>query len=195
MSAPAAEELRLGDARISWALATRTDERRALGRALLRGLLAGRLGTDVEFFAMCPRCGGPHGPLRVRAGGSVDEGPAPLVGVAYSGPLVVAGVAPREATSFAVDVELDTEDRRRAVREAIGSDRVVDWTRIEAVAKARGTGLRGDFAATRIEAAASDATCEWRSPALDGSPALTGCDARLALPHGPVAVLSTATGR
>ena len=194
MSAPTHGELRLGDARIAWTLAREPGERRGTGRALLRSLV----GSDAEFFAVCAQCGGPHGPLRVRPGSTGSTGsedPEPLVSVAYAGPLVVVGTAPRGATAFALDAELDAPSRRRAVREAIGSDRVLDWTRIEAVLKARGTGLRGDFAATRIEAAEPDAACEWRSPALDGSPALTGCDARLALPDGLSAVLSTATSR
>ncbi|WP_449281643.1 hypothetical protein [Leucobacter sp.] len=181
---------RLGRARIAWAIAPDAAERRGRGRALLRGLVGG----DAEFYAVCPRCGGPHGPLRVRPGSTPGEDPEPLVSVAYAGPLVVAGAAPRSATAFAIDAELDTASRRRAVREAIGSDRVRDWTQIEAVLKARGTGLRGDFAATRIEAAAPEngAEVDWTSPAADGFPALVGRDARLELPGGSVALLSVA---
>lgn len=117
------------------------------------------------FAQQCDTCGSTaHGPLRVHGDA------APLVSVSYAGAFVVVGVAPLNATAFGIDAEPDAPGQRAAavdaLREARTSPTLTDWTRIEAAAKARGQGLRG----------------EWHLP----DPALTCFD--LVLPAAPVAL-------
>ncbi|MBO1903031.1 hypothetical protein J4H92_13880 [Leucobacter weissii] len=140
------DEMRMRGVRLAWGEAADGEDRRALGRRLLRGIVA--RGADI--LSVCPRCGGPHGRPLVR----IDGAPGPLVSIAYSGATVLVGVAPPGATAFGIDLELDTGARRRAVLEAIGSRELVDWTRLEAIAKARGTGLQGAPAPPEVELAA-----------------------------------------
>ncbi len=109
----------------------------------------------------CTSCGSTeHGLLRVErtaspAGRKAPAAPAPpLISVSYAGPLTVVGVAPPGSRRFGIDVEWDTPERQRAAREALGAPPpshsadhpLREWTRLEAIAKAHGRGLRGDWA-------------------------------------------------
>lgn len=121
---------------------------------------------EVTFTQECTRCAGPHGPLRVDIAGSAG----PRVSVAYSGRLVVVGVAPDDSSEFGLDVELDTALRRRSVFESTGVevtgiDGLTSVTRVDAVLKARGVGLRDDYAHTEFEALPIDGPAEGRSGA------------------------------
>ena len=168
-------------ASLAWKIAEPTQDRHTLARSMLREFL----GAEAVFHAVCPHCGGSHGPVQAR----LPHELAPLVSIAYSGALVAVGVAPAAATSFGIDVEIDSRERRRAVFEAIGSAELRDWTRLEAVVKARRTGLRGEVRALDSFADAH----EWIAPRERGLPELHGADITLALPgeHG-IAILSVA---
>ena len=127
-------------------------------RALLRGVLARRLGCrprDVELRQRCPYCDRPHGRLEVVG---TDATGSPLyVSVTRSGPLVAVAVTSTGpvgidieadadvAASPLADValtpaELDAHLRRPAA--ARPADLARSWVRKEAVLKASGTGLR-----------------------------------------------------
>ncbi|MBP1327462.1 hypothetical protein JOF28_002694 [Leucobacter exalbidus] len=120
--------------------------------------------------------------------------PVPLVSVSYAGSLVVVGVAPAGASAFGIDVEVDSPATRAAVTEALGGSgergassrlgtpgvpgslpQVRDWTRLEAIAKAHGRGLRGDWAAYAASAGTGTGTgtgaLECFELALPGAPA------------------------
>lgn len=168
-------------ASLAWKIADPTQDRHTLARSMLRKFL----GAGAIFHAVCPLCGGSHGPVQAR----LPQGHAPLVSIAYSGPLVAVGVAPATATAFGIDVEIDSGQQRRAVFEAIGSAELRDWTRLEAVVKARRTGLRGEV---RALDSFGDAR-EWIAPRESGLPELRGADITLALPGEHVsAILSVA---
>ncbi len=108
---------------------------------------------DAPLAQRCAACGSAtHGQLRLDAPG------APLVSVSYAGGYAVTAVAPAGSAEFGIDAEPDTELTRRAVAESLGwgaghrPDRAVaEWTRLEAIAKARGTGLRGDWQHPRAD--------------------------------------------
>lgn len=172
-------------ATLAWQLATPTQDRHALARSLLRELLGELLGEESRFSSVCPECGGAHGPVRAR----LPRGPAPLVSITYAGTLVVVGAAPDLTEAFGIDAEIDSGDRRRAVSEAIGSAELRDWTRLEAVAKARRTGLRGGLRALDCTGDAHG----WVAPPMPGLPELRGVDLTLTLPgeHG-TALISVA---
>lgn len=168
-------------ATLAWQLATPAQDRHALARSLLRELL----GDETRFSSVCPECGGAHGPVQAR----LPRGPAPLVSITYAGTLVVVGAAPDLTEAFGIDAEIDSGDRRRAVSEAIGSAELCDWTRLEAVAKARRTGLRDEVRALDCTGDAHG----WIAPPMPGFPELRGVDLTLTLPgeHG-TALISVA---
>ncbi len=199
MTAAAPIIIRRSGVALTWAVAPTRAAARPLGRTLLARMLA----PDASLGQVCPACGGPHGPLLVRVGGA----PGPLVSVSYAGGLVAVGVAPERARAFGIDVELDDDVTRRAVGEAIDAPMVSSWTRGEAVAKARRTGLRGALPRTipRRSAAESgsahhepdecfqhDRDGEWAAPATGAHDALGGFDIRIDRPRR--AVLSVALG-
>lgn len=133
-----------GGARVAWATVADAP-RRAVARALLRDLLAPDFG-DVHFEQECPACGSRnHGPLHaIAAGGRAT----PLVGVSYAGTVAVAAVGPVGAVEFGIDAELDSPRTRAAIAEALSDlpdPSIREWTALEAIAKARGTGLRCDW--------------------------------------------------
>ncbi|MFC6325108.1 4'-phosphopantetheinyl transferase family protein [Microbacterium koreense] len=132
--------LRHGAVLIGWA-DTASTGRRASGDALLRALTA-QLGIDAPPpTRRCPSCGaGDHGMPEVPGGRVVAS-------LSYADEIVVAAVAPRgDAAALGVDVESAaraTGDLTAffAPRPAPG---IREWTRIEAVLKASGRGVRTD---------------------------------------------------
>ncbi len=113
------------------------------GRMLLRGLaaeLTGRGLASITVTAACPDCGREHGQPRV-------EGL--FVSLSHAGNLAVAVAS--TSTPIGVDVERrDTGVERSgvtrltAIRRVAGGDDLEHWTRVEAVLKADGRGLRVD---------------------------------------------------
>lgn len=141
--------------------------RSAAGRGILRGLVAefaGLAPSDVLVEARCPDCGGPHGRPVVMG---PEAARSIRISLAYAGDTVIAAARRRHAVG--VDAERRdgplVADRRTAVREITGSsggemehddreddvDALLHWTRIEAVLKADGRGLRVDPASVRFE--------------------------------------------
>ncbi|UQN15320.1 4'-phosphopantetheinyl transferase family protein [Gulosibacter sp. ACHW.36C] len=135
-----------GGARLAWARPA-VASRREVARGVLRELLVPEFG-DVAFEQECAVCGSrEHGPLRVvtPAGASVAR---VSVSVSYAGPVAVVAVAPLGVTEFGIDAETDSPRTRAAIAEALPDSpepSIQTWTALEAVAKARGIGLRGDW--------------------------------------------------
>ncbi|GGR66049.1 4'-phosphopantetheinyl transferase [Streptomyces humidus] len=137
-------------------------ERFLVGCALSRLALGGLLGLppgDVPLRRLCPRCGGPHGKVRLDLppGGPHSARPGLDFSVAHSG--AVIGVAVCENARVGLDVEeadiaLDLDP---AARVALADSELAalygrppaerkpaflcTWTRKEAVLKALGVGL------------------------------------------------------
>lgn len=103
-------------------------ERHARGRALLHELVG-----DREIVAICPDCGGPHGrPVAV-------DGPA--ISLTHVGDTSIA--VSSDADAVGVDAERHDADTSSLAIVA-GDVTVEHWTRVEAVLKADGRGLRVD---------------------------------------------------
>ncbi|MCQ9134225.1 4'-phosphopantetheinyl transferase superfamily protein [Streptomyces sp. IBSBF 2807] len=139
----------------------------ALSRLVL-GALVGVPAADVPLRRVCPRCGGPHGKVRLEPPphGSPWSGPGPDFSVAHSG--AVIGVAVCENGRVGLDVEeadvrLDVDP---AARVALAASELAalygrppaarkaaflrTWTRKEAVLKALGVGLGAPLRALEL---------------------------------------------
>lgn len=132
--------------------------RTGAGRAVLRALvgrLAGIEPGEVVIEARCPDCGGSHGRPVVMG---PDAAKTIRVSLAYAGTAIVAAAivgsaigvdAELTSTGTTPDAALRDAARREAVRSISGTgsdsvDPLIQWTRIEAVVKADGRGLRVD---------------------------------------------------
>ena len=111
-----------------------------LGRLLLRRLAGELIGVEpaaVGLVAVCPDCGGHHGK-------PVIPGSALHVSLSHSAVAVVAAAS----WDAAVGVDIERLDQSADVLTAIGSvageESLARWTRVEAVLKADGRGLRVD---------------------------------------------------
>lgn len=118
----------------------------ALGRDLLRELVSDMTGeavATVRITATCPDCGGPHGRPFV-------EGSALHIGLSHSATATVA-VASRDAP-VGVDVEEAATPPAAiaAIATLTGDASLLHWTRVEAVLKADGRGLRMDPASVVV---------------------------------------------
>ncbi|WP_345799875.1 chemotaxis protein CheY [Microbacterium sp. AZCO] len=140
------------------------------------GLLVSMLPASARLSNPCPRCGGPHGPVRV-------EGADAVASVSYAGELAVVAVGDSRAIGIGIDAEPESDPRR----DAAGLDGVLGpgeaslraWTRVEAALKADGRGLRVDPATVRVR----DTPSGWIADVPDGG-AFEGWDA-----EGPTGVL------
>lgn len=118
------------------------------GHAMLRELvaeLAAVPADDVRIAARCPDCGGEHGRPVVMA---PDAATGVHVSLAHAGGVTVA--AARAGGSVGVDAEPSTA-AGTASTAGTGAGDLRQWTRIEAVLKADGRGLRVDPAAVAFE--------------------------------------------
>lgn len=188
--------------RIAWAPAT-LDTRREVSRELLCALLKGRVEGEYALTQQCGECGSDsHGPVSVLAGRAAsavaDAAPAPLVSISYAGSLAVVGIAPPGATALGIDAEVDTPQARSAAAEALGLSEVrgegaeiTAWTRIEAAAKARGSGLRGAWVrgAADPELTLCDLTLPGTALSGDSGPVVVSVAIRL--PAAPAAGAAT----
>lgn len=147
---------------VRWEMRHSGEDRRAASRRLLHQELQAQLGMQFELVQQCVACGSSeHGALRVEVAETAETAetsravnsptPPPLISVSYAGLLTVVAIAPPRSRALGIDVEYDTSDRCAAVQEALGpatdgtARSVREWTRLEAIAKARGRGLRGDW--------------------------------------------------
>lgn len=141
--------------------------------------VAGAAGVRIEN--PCPRCGGPHGPVRVfdRASGAETL----RASVAYAAGYAVVALTRAVHARIGVDAEgADAAASGTLDRVLPGADTRA-WVRVEAVLKTSGHGLRTDPALVRIEpcpparSAGPGAVGEpvrWRATTPSGS--VTGID-------------------
>lgn len=145
---------------VAWQEVAAGADRRATAWRLLGRLLP----RDAVLGNACPRCGAPHGPVAVTG--------APFAAsVSYAGGFaVVAAAARRDVSALGVDAEAVADGHRGepglAAVLGLSSATLTDWTRVEAVLKADGRGLRVDPGRVRVQASAHGWTA--RVPADDG---------------------------
>ena len=135
--------------------------RRGVAWQLLRNLIG---NPAASITNVCPRCGEPHGPVQIVG--------APVVAsVTYAGGFAIACVADQaSAAAVGVDAESVTDPRRsaaalRGIIHPGRSSSLREWTRVEAVLKADGRGLRVAPAAVSL----TEGDGAWRAT-VDGSP-------------------------
>lgn len=117
------------------------------GRMLLRTLAGDLTGTDpqrVPLEAVCPDCGGPHGQPIVRDSDL-------RLSLSHAGDTVVVAASWDAAVGIDIERSEQPAGRMDAVRTIAGSGSVRHWTRVEAVLKADGRGLRVDPAMVEID--------------------------------------------
>jgi len=119
----------------------------ALGRELIRELVSDMTGepvATVQITATCPDCGGPHGRPFV-------EGSELHIGLSHSATATVA------VASWDAPVGVDVEEAATppaavaAIATLTGEASLLHWTRVEAVLKADGRGLRVDPASVVVD--------------------------------------------
>ena len=113
-------------------------ERFLAGRMLLRELAAELTGRELESIpvsAACPDCGREHGQPRV-AGLHMS--------LSHSGDRVVAAAHPDRAIGVDLESRDVSPERLATIRTIAGGVGLEHWTRVEAVLKADGRGLRVD---------------------------------------------------
>ncbi|CAN5381495.1 4'-phosphopantetheinyl transferase superfamily protein [soil metagenome] len=118
-----------------------------LGRLLLRrlvGELTGVAPEDVPLVAVCPDCGGPHGRPAV-------VGSALHVSLSHSAVAVVAAASWDGPVGVDVEPLKVSDEALTAVGMLAGEGSLERWTRVEAVLKADGRGLRVDPALVLFE--------------------------------------------
>jgi 4'-phosphopantetheinyl transferase len=120
-------------------------ERFLTGRMLLRELAAELTGRELESItvtAACPDCGREHGQPHV-AGIHVS--------LSHARDRVVAVAHPDRAVGVDIERRDAIPERVAAIQEIAGGAGLEHWTRIEAVLKADGRGLRVDPRAVVVE--------------------------------------------
>ncbi len=139
-------ELLSGAERSRFATA-RDPERFLTGRMLLRELVAELTGAElasITVIAACPDCGLEHGRPRVA------EHPGIHLSLSHAGGRTLAAAT----TGAAIGVDLErrdiSPDRLAAIQKVAGGD-LAHWTRVEAVLKADGRGLRVDPRAVEVD--------------------------------------------
>ncbi|MEZ3162232.1 chemotaxis protein CheY [Microbacterium sp. BWT-B31] len=152
--------------RLAWRAVPEGTPRRETAWALLRELLA----PGTELTNPCPRCGGPHGPVR-----TTDASARPAV--AYAGAVAVVAVADAGPGGFAIDAEAESDPVRDAagLRGVLGTRTGVglrDWVRTEAALKADSRGLRVDPGTVVITPVG---TAAWHAT-VPGGAAVSGWD-------------------
>jgi 4'-phosphopantetheinyl transferase len=156
------------DIEVRWTRAPEAAMRREVAWDLLRTLLPHPAPTITNA---CHRCGEPHGRVRVEESGL-------RASVTYAGGYAIVCVAPG---TEAAAVGVDAESLRNAPRDAAGLAGIVkpgaiaslrDWTRIEAVLKADGRGLRVDPALVSL----AERGTEWSASVAGSAREFIGAD-------------------
>ena len=145
------------------------------GRLLLRRLAAELTGDEpgaVDLVAVCPDCGGPHGRPELPGTGlhlSLTRRDDVIVAAAWDAPI-------------GVDIERDppTPAALDAISRLTGDAALTRWTRVEAVLKADGRGLRVDPGAVelthvgaQIEGTVVGSTARYRVDEVELAPGIT----------------------
>ena len=135
--------------------------RRSVAWQLLRTLVG---DPAASITNACPQCGAPHGPVQI-------AGARLVASVTYAGGFAIACIADRAyAAAAGIDAE-SVKDPRRSAAAMRGiihpgrSSSLREWTRVEAVLKADGRGLRVAPAAVSL----TEGDGAWRAT-VDGSP-------------------------
>jgi 4'-phosphopantetheinyl transferase len=134
--------------RIAWQAVPDGTPRREAAWSLLHELLPQGATIDNP----CPRCGGPHGPVRI-------QGARAVASVTYAGGRAVVAVCEGADAAGVAAVGIDAEPVADERRDAAGLTGVLgageasvrSWTRVEAALKADGRGLRVDPASVTVE--------------------------------------------
>lgn len=134
--------------RVAWRAVADGIPRRDVAWDLLRE----QLPPGAVIDNPCPRCGGPHGPVRIR-------GAQATASVTYAGGRAVVAVCSGADVAGIAALGIDAEPLDDARRDAAGLAGVLgpgeasvrSWTRVEAALKADGRGLRVDPATVGIE--------------------------------------------
>lgn len=116
------------------------------GRVLLRSLvteLTGMPPAAIRISARCPDCRGPHG-------APVVEDCALFVNISHCPGAIVAVASWHGAVGVDVEQTPAAESAIEAIEALTGTADLRQWTRLEAVLKADGRGLRIDPAAVTI---------------------------------------------
>jgi 4'-phosphopantetheinyl transferase len=139
------------------------------GRWMLRQLASELLGIApdrVHLTAPCPDCGREHGKPHV-------VGSRLQLALTHGADVVVAAAS----WDAAVGIDIEPLDQPAAALAAIGvlagEDSLLRWTRIEAILKADGRGLRVDPAQVALTPVANDdgdGTGSWLEGTVTGSP-------------------------
>ena len=114
------------------------------GRMLLRELAAELSGLPLESIAVtaaCPDCGREHGQPRVDG---------VFVSLSHAGAVTVAAASAEARVGIDIESRDAPPERLAAIRDVAGGDDLAHWTRVEAVLKADGRGLRVDPRAVGI---------------------------------------------
>ena len=122
----------------------REPERFLAGRMLLRELVAELTGLPLESItvtAACPDCGREHGQPRVDG---------VFVSLSHAGAVTVAAASADAPVGIDIEPRDATPERLAAIHDVAGGDDLAHWTRVEAVLKADGRGLRVDPRAVGI---------------------------------------------
>lgn len=107
---------------------------------ILRGLageLTGTAPADLDLVAVCPDCGGPHGR-------PVVVGSPLQVSLTHGAGVVVAAASWDAAIGIDLEPPTDSPAVLGAIGAMTGTASVAHWSRVEAVLKADGRGLRVD---------------------------------------------------
>lgn len=165
---------------VQWMRVPPETARRGVAWQVLRALVG---DAAASISNICPQCGAPHGPVQI-AGARV------VASVTYAGGFAIACIADRaHALAVGIDAESVSDPRRsaaamRGVIHPGKSSSLREWTRVEAVLKADGRGLRVAPAAVSL----TEGDRAWRAT-VEGSPRVfDGWD----LPGPPGTIMSLA---
>ena len=159
----------MSEPQLSWATSPLVGERRAQALALLTSAEATRFGSDREperflagrmllrksaaelaglplasitVTAACPDCGLEHGQPHVDG---------LFVSLSHAGALTVAAAWADATIGIDIEPRNVPPERVAAIRDVAGGDDLRHWTRVEAVLKADGRGLRVDPRSVAIQ--------------------------------------------
>ena len=143
------------------------------GHELLRQLVSDETGLDaatIVISATCPDCGGAHGRPTVLGH------PELHVSLARTPGFVVAAVSASGAIGIDAELLTGSPERAVAVGALTGIQSLRHWTRVEAVLKADGRGLRVDPSLVHVDgdiATLEGVRYRLSSPSLDSAIVVT----------------------